>query len=354
MNGLNETLCLKVDREKPDPAVIRVAANILKGGGLVAFPTETVYGLGASVMDSQAVEKIFKAKGRPQDNPLIAHVDGSAMARELVSSIDAPARALMEAFWPGPLTLVLKGSGIVSPLVSAGQESLALRMPRHQVALALITEAGVALAAPSANISGRPSPTSALHVERDLGGRIDAILDGGAADLGVESTVLDMTGPVPIILRPGGTTPEDIARVVGRVQMDPSVEGELSENRAPRSPGMKYRHYAPRGQLLLVEGEAKPVVAKIMELAEKYQQAGIKVGVLCRREHLPIYSGIAAVPAGSEKGPSTVAAELYHALRSFDSLGVDIILAEGVEPRGIGLAVANRLRRASGNNIIRV
>ncbi|WP_207707626.1 L-threonylcarbamoyladenylate synthase, partial [Desulfofundulus thermobenzoicus] len=344
----------------PDPGVMARAGLILRRGGLVAFPTETVYGLGADALNARAVARIFEAKGRPQDNPLIVHVAAREMVDPLVARVPAHARQLMDAFWPGPLTLVLPAAAAVPREVTAGLDTVGIRMPDHPVALALIRSAGVPVAAPSANLSGRPSPTSAEHVLADLGGRVEVVLDGGPAGIGVESTVLDITGDVPVILRPGGVTAEEIAGITGRVRLDPGVDGRAGNGGRPaagyrpRSPGMKYRHYAPRTPLILVEGDPGRVTARVQELAREYLSRGRRVGILASAETAPLYREGQVVVAGQRNKPSTIAARLFALLRRFDEMPVDIILAEGIEPRGMGLAVMNRLRRAAGGNIQRV
>jgi len=352
--GGKETVVWQVDAKCPDPEIIRQAGLILRRGGLVAFPTETVYGLGANALDREAVDGIFAAKGRPQDNPLIVHIADIDVVGEYVLSVSEKARLLMNRFWPGPLTLIMQGNGKIAESVSAGLSSLAFRMPDHPVALALVKSAALPVAAPSANLSGKPSPTSAQHVYHDLNGRIDAILDGGQAAVGVESTVLDVTGEMPVILRPGGVTPEEIESVAGPVELDRTLVKPDIVPLRPRSPGMKYRHYAPAAPLVLIEGKADRVVREIKRLAGDYARRGKKVGVLCRSGNRGQYCGVFAVASGTETDDASVAAHLYDALRSFDNSKVDIILAEGVEASGLGLAVANRLRRAAGGKIIRV
>lgn len=350
-----DTLFLKVDPERPDKEIIGQAGLILRKGGLVAFPTETVYGLGASALDSRAVAGIFQAKGRPQDNPLIVHVADYAAVEKLASTVPPGARKLMKAYWPGPLTLVLPGGRNVCPEVAAGLDTVAVRMPAHPVALDLIKAAGVPVAAPSANLSGRPSPTTARHVRSDLDGKIDAILDGGAAGMGVESTVVDMTGDTPVVLRPGGVTPQDLERVVGAVSLDPAVDvAGVPEAEKPRSPGMKYKHYAPLAPVILVEGEPQRVAGQIRQLADKHTAEGRRVGILACSGTREIYPRGELLLAAQRGEPLSAAKNLYDLLRRFDEMGVDIILAEGVEPKGVGLAVMNRLRRAAGNNILRV
>ncbi len=345
--GAKKTVLWRVDKKNPDPVIIKEAASIINRGGLVAFPTETVYGLGANGLDGKAVGNIFAAKGRPRDNPLILHVSDIDMVYRYAGSVSKKALMLMEEFWPGPLTVVLPGSSKVPREVSAGLDSLAFRMPDHPVALALIREAGVPVAAPSANISGKPSPTTAEHTYQDLKGKIDAVLDGGQSGMGVESTVLDLTSKVPVILRPGGVTLEDIKELGCDVVLDPSLVNYEEKVDKPRSPGMKYRHYAPSSPLILVEGAGEQVIREILKLASNYAAQGKKVGVLCRDGNRENYTGILTITAGTAWDHASVAVALYNALRSFDDTGVDIILAEGVEPVGLGLAVANRLRRAA-------
>lgn len=346
------TRYIKIDPANPDTTVMEEAGRVLKSGGLVAFPTETVYGLGANALDGRAVARIYKAKGRPQDNPLIVHVADSQEVDFVAKRVPGAARALMEAFWPGPLTLVLPAGETVPAEVTAGLPTVAVRMPAHPVALALIRAAGVPVAAPSANLSGRPSPTSAEHVLQDLGGRVEVILDGGPAGVGVESTVLDMTASAPVILRPGGVTLEALTEVLGEVSADPAADG-VHGGEIPRSPGMKYTHYAPEAPLLLFEGEPGAVRSKIKQLAGEYRAAGKRVGILTYRGGFDYSSEGEVVLAGRKDAPETVAAELYAALRRFNSLGVDLILAEGLEEQGMGRAVMNRLRKAAGGRIYR-
>ncbi|MCS5695496.1 L-threonylcarbamoyladenylate synthase [Desulfofundulus thermocisternus] len=342
----------QVDPVEPRFEIIGRAGMILRRGGLVAFPTETVYGLGASALDGRAVRRIFEVKGRPPDNPLIVHVAGRGMLRPLVRSWPATAEKLVAAFWPGPLTLVLPAAPGVPREVTAGLDTVGIRMPAHPVALALIASAGIPVAAPSANLSGRPSPTTAGHVLQDLNGRIDAILDAGPAGVGVESTVLDLVADVPVILRPGGITPEELEKVIGKVKVDPGADG--GDVSRPRSPGMKYRHYAPRVPLVLVEGEPERVAARLKELADNYRALGRRVGILATAETAGKLNGGQVVVAGSRQNPAAIASRLFAALRQLEGRGVDVILAEGIEPRGLGLAVMNRLRRAAGGHIERV
>ncbi|CCO08419.1 L-threonylcarbamoyladenylate synthase [Desulforamulus hydrothermalis] len=344
-----DTQVWQLDARCPEPAVIDRAAAIIKAGGLVAFPTETVYGLGANGLDPAAVAGIYRAKGRPSDNPLILHVADRAMAHRLSHRLPPAAALLMETFWPGPLTLVVPRAGEIPRQVTGGLDTVALRMPDHPVALALIKAAGVPVAAPSANRSGRPSPTTARHVWADLQGRVDAILDGGPAGLGVESTVLDLTGPQPLILRPGGVTCEQLARLLPDVALDPAALGEKTAScQAPRSPGMKYIHYAPAAPLILFEGELPRVQQAMQRRAAELLAAGRRVGLLVSEETAAGWPGAAhLLTLGSRRNPARAAALLFARLRRFDRLPVDIILAEGIPGRGLGLAVMNRLRRAA-------
>lgn len=354
LNKKINTKYITVDPFHPEPGPLEEGGSVLRRGGLVAFPTETVYGLGANALDGRAVARIFEAKGRPPDNPLIVHVDGREAVSGLVKKITGAAETLMEAFWPGPLTIILPVGEVVPAQVTAGLDTVAVRMPDHPVALGLIRAAGVPVAAPSANTSGRPSPTTARHVLNDLGGRIDLIIDGGPAGVGVESTVVDLTVPLPLVLRPGGVTPEDLSKILGSVAVDPAARSGFKGKCRPRSPGMKYTHYAPRAPLFLIEGEVKAVAAKIMELAREYRRQGHRVGILSYDDGRDFSVVGEVVLAGRRDRPETVAAALYAALRRFDEMEIDVILAEGLADQGIGLAVMNRLRKAAGGKIIRV
>lgn len=335
-----------------DSSFIEEAGIIMAKGGLVAFPTETVYGLGANALDSQAVKGIFTAKGRPADNPLIVHVADQA-GIEQVAHTNPTALKLMQAFWPGPLTLVLPKKTLPD-VVTAGLNTVGVRMPAHPVALALIKAAGVPIAAPSANRSGRPSPTNAWHVLEDMTGRIDGVLDSGSTQVGVESTVLDITGGSPTILRPGGITAEQLQQVIGRVSYDPALDQHAEQKTKPRSPGMKYKHYAPKAEVILLEGSAEAVAAKTIDLLSQLQAGGKKVGVLTSTENATRYNGAATLCYGSRQNPAAAAALLYSALREFDRLEVDTIIAEGLPDDGLGRAVMDRLRRAASGNIIKL
>ncbi|WP_018750042.1 L-threonylcarbamoyladenylate synthase [Paenibacillus sanguinis] len=336
------------------------AAGVLASGGTLAFPTETVYGLGADARNTAAVEAIFAAKGRPSDNPLIVHIADIGQLEGLVTEVNETARRLMEAFWPGPLTLVLPvAPGAVSPLVTAGLPTVAVRMPDHVVALRLIAAAGCPVAAPSANRSGRPSPTLASHVGEDLSGRIDGIVDGGPTGVGLESTVVDAGADgIVTVLRPGGITLEQLARATGAdVRLDaalhPSADaGSGKDSPAPRSPGMKYTHYAPRGELRLVRGSADRMADRIQAELAAAAGRGEKTGILAFDERLPFYRADCALSLGRESELETAAHRLYAALRRFDECGVTYILAESCLEDGLGSAVMNRLMKAAGHRVI--
>jgi L-threonylcarbamoyladenylate synthase len=349
------TLVLRVDARRPDLGRVRRAAELIRVGGLVAFPTETVYGLGADALNAEAVLRVFVAKGRPLDNPPIVHVCCLRDVRRLVEGVSVEARLLMRRFWPGPLTLVFRRSGVVPDVTVAGLDTVAVRMPRHEVALALIRESGCPLSAPSANLSGRPSPTLAEHVLADLGGRIDAVLDAGATCVGVESTVLDLTVDPPEVLRPGGVSFEELKRCLGRVELSAMAlaEGEFVGGRV-RSPGVRHRHYAPEAVVVVVEGELGLVVRKVGELVESYGRGGKRVGVLCTDETVGSYSADVVRSVGSRSDLGVVAHNLFRVLREFDAESVDVIVAEGLPLEGLGLAVMNRLRRAAGFKIVKV
>jgi L-threonylcarbamoyladenylate synthase len=349
------TKIIRVDPSRPEIESIRKAADIIRKGGTVAFPTETVYGLGADALNPQAVIEIFKAKKRPPDNPIIVHISSTDWVERLAKEVPEKAWILNARFWPGPLTMVLKASDIVSRATTGGLDTVAVRMPSHRVASALIRESGVPIAAPSANLAGRPSPTTAEHVINDLAGRIDLILDAGPTNVGVESTVVDLTRDPPMILRPGGITYEELRNILGSLSLHPSVQARIEPyiERA-LSPGMKYRHYAPKAELILIEGEPDAMVGKIREMAEKYSSNGKKVGILAFDESRNEYDGATVKSMGSRIDLKTAAKRLFSLLRELDEEGIDVILAEGMPEKGLGLAVMNRLIKASGYSIIEV
>ncbi|MBX9971538.1 L-threonylcarbamoyladenylate synthase [Cytobacillus firmus] len=322
------------------------AADLLKNNEVVAFPTETVYGLGGNAENDEAVRKIFEAKGRPSDNPLIIHIADKAQLDAFVTEIPQNAQALMDRFWPGPLTLIFNHKeGVLSHYATAGLSTVAVRMPDHSVALALLEKTGLPIAAPSANRSGRPSPTTADHVWEDLNGRIAGLVDGGPTGVGVESTVVDCTGEVPVILRPGGITREQLEEVVGEVSVDPAL---ADESQAPKSPGMKYRHYAPDAPLYLVEGTRED----IQHFVEDKKKQGLSVGVLTTSENLEFYRADFIYACGQRENLETVASSLYEALRYFNTTDADIIFCEMFPGEGVGHAIMNRLMKAAGHRVI--
>ncbi len=351
---MKRTLLLKVDSEKPEVEKIQIAAKIIKQGGLVAFPTETVYGLGADALNPDAVLALFEAKKRPLDNPPIVHVESIGDVYRLAKCVPASAELLMKQFWPGPLTLVLQRSTLVPTVTVAGLDTVAVRMPKNNVALALIRESKAPIAAPSANLAGKPSPTTAQHVWDDLNGRIDAILDGGPTRIGVESTVLDVSVDPPMVLRPGGISFETLKQVLADVWLHPFVAAEQEMPVAEaRSPGMRHRHYAPKAQVILVEGSVPAVVEKTRELISKCKGSGKRVGVLATDETVARYHADVVKSLGSRFNVEAIAQNLFRLLREFDAEKVDVIIAEGVPAEGLGLAVMNRLRKASGYNIVK-
>lgn len=350
-----ETIIRVVEDIEKDYEIIREGAEYIKKGQLVAFPTETVYGLGANALDAGAVRRIFEAKGRPSDNPLIVHIGEIDDINELVAHIPSSARLLMDKYWPGPLTLVLKKSSSVPAEVTAGLDTVAIRMPSHPVANALIRESGVPIAAPSANKSGRPSPTLAKHVIEDLSGRIPFIIDGGECSVGLESTVLDMSRDTPIILRPGGITKEMIEDTIGSIEVDRRVLTPPMEGEEIRSPGMKYTHYAPNAPVVIVEGNIDYMADKIRKVAKYYSSKYKKIIVLSTEETALMYGDedFTVFIMGSRAEPSTIASNLFALLRECDERNADIIIAEGVEETHEGLAIMNRMLRAAAFRVIK-
>jgi L-threonylcarbamoyladenylate synthase len=323
------------------------AARILQEGGLVAFPTETVYGLGGDGLRPEAARRIYEAKGRPSDNPLILHISDAKELPTIVSEIPEKAKPLMATFWPGPMTLIFHKSQQVPYETTGGLDTVAVRMPEHEGARQLIARAGVPVAAPSANLSGRPSPTTAEHVREDLWGRIDMIVDGGSVGIGVESTIVDLTEEIPVILRPGHITKKMIEDTVGEVRMDPGLAGRDPDLK-PKAPGMKYRHYAPKAPLTVIEGPADAVVRRIRELAEPYP--GEKVGILATEESKALYTHGQVISVGSRK-EATIEQGLYGALRAFDHKGVEVIFSESFSKEKGSEAIMNRLLKAAGQRI---
>ena len=368
------------DRKNIKDEELAEAAAVLRSGGLVAFPTETGYGLGGNALDEDAARKIYAAKGRPSDNPLIAHISCAADLAPLVKEIPVAGRKLMEAFWPGPLTMIFPKSGRVPYGTTGGLDTVAVRMPDDPVAGRLIALAGVPVAAPSANTSGRPSPTTADHVWQDMNGRIDMIIDGGPVGIGVESTIVDVSSPVPSVLRPGAITMEMLREVLGEVTIDPAILGPMKEDIRPKAPGMKYRHYAPEAELILVEavedeaagyeavrgqggggccgqmgdGQVERMVGKVRELAHEKLIQGCQVGIICTDESRPCYAEGTVRSIGARKSQESVAHNLYAVLREFDDLKVEYIFSESFSEDHLGQAIMNRLSKAAGYKIVRV
>ena len=326
---------------------IDIAADIIKNGGLVAIPTETVYGLAANALDGKAVSKIFKAKGRPMDNPLIVHVSCIEEIDKLVSEIPPQAKKLANTFWPGPLTIILKRSNIIPAEVSAGLDTVAIRLPNNDVTRKLIKIAGVPLAAPSANTSGSPSPTSANHVLHDLDGKIDAILDAGDCRVGLESTVITLTSPVPTLLRPGGITVEELRNVLGNVEIDKAVIDKIDSLETVSSPGMKYKHYSPKTKIIIVDGDNESFIKYVNSCSSD------KVAALCYIDDQPKLN-VKTVTFGKMNDYNMQASELFSALRKIDDLNVNIVYARCPKKSGVGLAVYNRLIRAAGFEVIKL
>jgi L-threonylcarbamoyladenylate synthase len=347
---------LRVELETPDPAAIVRAADCLRRGGLVAFPTETVYGLGVSALDRQAVRRLFAAKESPPADPLIVHIASTDQLQALVDEVPELAWRLAARFWPGPLTLVLRRGSNVPDEVTAHLDTVAVRMPSHPVARALLAAAGIPIAAPSANLFSRPSPTTAAHVVDDLGSRIDIVLDAGPTHLGVESTVLSLTAPIPTVLRPGAITAEMLREVLPTLAFDVSPAAEST--RAMPSPGMLPRHYSPQTPLTLYEGERNAVLTRIINDARSTAAAGGKAGVLVFREDLSQLSALDQSVTllrelGSERDIAQVASRLYATLRELDASGVDHILVRGLpDQSGLGAAVQDRLRRAAAGAVV--
>lgn len=361
-----KTIVWRVDPHNFSRAELEPAASLLRQGRLVAFPTETVYGLGANALDSQAVQNIFRAKGRPSDNPLIVHIADLDHIWSLVEEVPPLAKTLAQAFWPGPLTLVLPASAQVPKEVTAGLETVAVRLPSHPIARSLIREAGAPIAAPSANYSGKPSPTTAGHVYEDLAGRIDGIIDGGSCDVGLESTVVDATGIKPLILRPGGVTREMLEKCIPEIEMDGAMVADEKFIAVPRSPGMKYTHYAPKAPVYMLAGSWEHQCMSLKKLFESELPAIPRggLGLLISDESYAVLKDSITFQYSQRKshdvvirltGPrenlSTVAARLFSALRSFDNTEVTLIIAETYPQEGIGLALMNRLAKAAGGRV---
>lgn len=346
-----KTIISKINQLQLDKDIINKAGQILKEGGLVAFPTETVYGLGADALNEKAAEKIYAAKGRPSDNPLIVHITNMKALEKIVTDIPKEAYIVAEKYWPGPLTMIFNKSAAVPYGTTGGLDTVAVRMPDHEIACAVIDAGGGYIAAPSANTSGRPSPTKAEHVKEDLDGKINMIVDGGTVEIGVESTILDLTVTPPMILRPGAITKEMFEKLLGEVSEDITLLSTDSK-KAPKAPGMKYRHYAPKAKLCVIDGEIDAVVEEINRLAQEKIQAGSRIGIIGTEETVGRYLCGVVKCIGTRKDETTVANHLYAILRDFDEENVDYIFSESFSGDGIGNAIMNRLLKAAGHHII--
>lgn len=348
-----KTQIFKVDSDNIDNTVINKAADVIKSGGLVAFPTETVYGLGGDGLNPSASMSIYKAKGRPSDNPLILHISDISQLSPLVKEIPPNAKKLADKFWPGPLTMIFKKSDIVPDETSGGLDTVAVRFPENKAAQALISASATPIAAPSANTSGRPSPTRASHVAFDLNGKIDIIIDGGPCEFGLESTIVDVSGDVPCLLRPGSITLEMLKEVLGRVDVDKAVVTKLDGGELPKAPGMKYTHYSPSADVVIVRGDREKMVDKINELISEVEPS-LKIGVIATEENKYKYNNCEVLVIGSITKPQTIAANLFKMLRKCDYHKIDKVFAEGLCEDELGLAIMNRLKKAAGYSIIEV
>lgn len=349
-----ETLIEKVDARQPDHKIMVQAGNLIAAGELVAFPTETVYGLGGDALRPEAAAKIYAAKGRPSDNPLIVHIADFSDMKRVAKEVPEQAKKLADAFWPGPLTMIVWKSDAVPSATTGGMDTVAVRMPNHPVALELIRRSGCLIAAPSANTSGRPSPTEARHVAEDLSGRIAMILDGGPVGIGIESTIIDLTEKQPMILRPGYITPKMLSDVLGEeVVIDPGIIA-ADDTRKPKAPGMKYKHYAPKADMVIVDGKEPAVVAKINELTRQRRTEGKKVAVIATEETRAHYDADVVLCIGKRSDEDAIAQHLYQILRECDDLDVEEIYSESFQTPRIGQAIMNRLLKAAGHTVIQV
>lgn len=357
MDNIVETRVLTVDSQQPDLAAIQAAAAVLIAGGLVAFPTETVYGLGGSALNTQAINRIYQAKRRPYSDPLIVHIHSADQLDTLAVAIPAAARRLAAAFWPGPLTMVLRRAAHMPANIATGMNTIAVRMPRHPVALALLRAADLPVAAPSANTFTRPSATTAAHVLEDLGGRVELVLDGGAATIGLESTVIDMTQDVPVVLRPGGIVLEELRVLLPDVQISPQyIETHAHERKPLVSPGMLIKHYAPRARLMLFDGPPDVVLVAMVDTAQRFVANAKRVGVLALEEEAELFTdlGVRIISLGSRNDHAQIGRVLFGALRALDAQGVDYILVHGIGREGLGETIWDRLLRAAEGKVIQV
>ncbi|WP_250278637.1 L-threonylcarbamoyladenylate synthase [[Clostridium] colinum] len=352
---MSNTIFEKIDNLNPllNIVALKRAANILKNEGLVAFPTETVYGLGANALNENAIKKIYIAKGRPSDNPLIVHIANKDDIYPLINDVPKVALLLMDKFWPGALTIVLKKSSLIPNITSGGLDTVAIRMPDNKIALALIKECGFPLAAPSANTSTKPSPTNANHVYKDLNGKIDMIIDGGNCDFGIESTVVEVLDNKVTILRPGNITKEMLESVVENVSIDKAILTNNS-NMIAKAPGMKYKHYAPLGDVFIIDGNIDNIISHILKYLKTDKENNLKSIVIASNETINNYSSFTALNVGSRKDLDEIAKNIFNILRECDNLNVEKIYIESFAEKGVGLAIMNRLKKAAGYKIINV
>ena len=349
-----DTIVAKITNDSlTDKKIYEQAGKILREGGLVAFPTETVYGLGANALDDEAVKKIFIAKGRPQDNPLIIHVSTKEISG-LVKDVPEVAQKIIDKFWPGPLTVILEKKDIIPNVTSANLNTIGIRMPNSEIALKLIELAERPIAAPSANISGRPSPTEVERCVEDLNGRVDYIIGGESSDIGVESTIVDCTVNPPLVLRPGGITLEMLKEINPEIELDKALKSKPNDDFKPKAPGMKYKHYAPNAHLKIIKGKNEKTIEIINEIVENYIEKGNDVAILTTNENLNKFNNGKVISLGSENDLKEIAKNLFEALRKCDDLRVQYILCQGFEENGVGLAIMNRLNKAAGYDILEV
>jgi L-threonylcarbamoyladenylate synthase len=349
-----KTELVTIDRKHPQPELMAKAAALIASGELVAFPTETVYGLGGDALDPEASAKIYTAKGRPSDNPLIVHIAELSDLQRIAKEVPKEAVLLADAFWPGPLTMILWKNDQVPAATTGGMDTVAIRMPADAIALDLIRRSGKLIAAPSANTSGRPSPTEAIHVAEDLDGRIPMILDGGPVGIGIESTIIDLTEKIPMVLRPGYITPQMLSEVIGQeVIIDPGIIA-ADDTRKPKAPGMKYKHYAPKADMVIVEGNEDAVVDQINALVQQQRQKGVSVAVIAAEETKERYRADVVLSIGHRREEDEIARHLYRILRECDESNVGVIYSESFKTPRIGNAIMNRLLKAAGHQVIQV
>lgn len=347
-----ETQIIKINKENLDSIEMDEAGKLIAAGELVAFPTETVYGLGGDALDPEAAHKIYAAKGRPSDNPLIVHIAEYEDMYRVGRNIPPQAKLLADAFWPGPLTMIVEKSDNVPYATTGGMDTVAVRMPNHPVALALIRKSGCLIAAPSANTSGRPSPSKASHVAEDLSGKIAMIIDGGEVSIGIESTIIDLTEKTPMVLRPGYITPKMLSDVLGEeVIIDPGIIA-ADDTKKPKAPGMKYKHYAPKADMIIVDGQRDAVISVINAKIAKAKEAGRKAAVIATEETKDKYNADIVLSIGSRSDEDTIAQHLYTILRECDELNVEAIYSESFSTPRIGQAIMNRLLKAAGHQVI--